>query len=96
MKIDIHQQLFISRRQLASFGLVPKGKRFSIKLASMVLNRPWLWSSHRRTRARVVRPPYYATIVDLPGRLNIWGKQRELPSPPKKTFRELNSRTNVV
>jgi L-lactate dehydrogenase complex protein LldF len=87
VKIDIHQQLFISRRQLASFGLVPKGKRFSIKLASIVLNRPWLYRIAGRMARFALRIAPRSLIYS---RLNIWGKQRELPSPPKKTFRELN------
>src|SRR3954470_13772423 len=92
VKIDIHQQLFISRRQLASFGLVPKGKRFSIKLAAIVLNRPWLY----RIAGRVARTVLgVAPRFLLYGRLNIWGRQRELPSPPKQTFRDLNRERNL-
>src|SRR3954471_7174011 len=43
VKIDIHQQLFISRRQLAGLGLVSKGKRFAIRVAAAVLRRSWLY-----------------------------------------------------
>jgi L-lactate dehydrogenase complex protein LldF len=86
VKIDIHQQLFISRRQLATFGLIPKGKRFSIKLAAMVLNRPWLYRIAGRMARFVLRVAPCSLIYS---RLNIWGRQRELPAPPKKTFREL-------
>src|SRR3954466_1520365 len=43
VKIDIHQQLFISRRQLAGLGLVSRGKRLGIKIAAAVLRRPWLY-----------------------------------------------------
>jgi L-lactate dehydrogenase complex protein LldF len=92
VKIDIHQQLFISRRQLASFGLVPKGKRFSIKLAAMVLNRPWLYRTAGRAARFALRVlPRYLIY----SRLNIWGRQRELPPRPKKTFRELIRERNA-
>src|SRR3954468_24981887 len=91
VKIDIHQQLFISRRQLASFGLVPKGKRFSLKLAAMVLNRPWLYGLAGRVARFALRVTPRFLIYS---RLNIWGKQRELPRPPKKSFRELNRERN--
>ena len=91
VKIDIHQQLFISRRRLASFGLVPKGKRFSIKLASIVLNRPWLYRIAGRMARFALRIAPRSWVYS---RLNIWGKQRELPPPPEKTFRELNRERN--
>jgi L-lactate dehydrogenase complex protein LldF len=86
VKIDIHQQLFISRRQLASFGLVPKGKRLSIKLAAIVLNQPWLYRITGRVARFALRVAPRSLIYS---RLNIWGKQRELPPAPKQTFRQL-------
>jgi L-lactate dehydrogenase complex protein LldF len=91
VKIDLHQQLFISRRQLANFGLVPKGKRLSIKLAALVLNRPWLYRFAGRVARFALRVAPRSLIYS---RLNIWGNQRELPPPPKKTFRELSRERN--
>src|SRR3954463_5241330 len=73
VKIDIHQQLFISRRQLASFGLIPNGKRFSIKLAAMVLNRPWLYRIAGSVARFALRVAPRSLIYN---RLNIWGRQR--------------------
>src|SRR3954465_6431546 len=92
VKIDLHQQLFISRRQLASFGVVPRTKRFSIKLAAMVLSRPWLyWIAGSLVRIALRIAPRSFVY----SRLNIWGRQRELPTPPKQTFRELISQRNL-
>jgi L-lactate dehydrogenase complex protein LldF len=87
VKIDLHQQLFISRRHLAERGLVPKGKRLGIKLAAAVFNRPWLY----RILGRVARfslriSPRFLVY----SRFNIWGRQRELPAPPRESFRKLN------
>ncbi len=87
VKIDIHQQLFISRRRLARLGLVPKGKRFSIILAAAVLNRPWLYRIVGRASRFALRVLPRSLIYS---RLNIWGHQRELPAPPRQSFRELN------
>lgn len=85
VKIDLHQQLFISRRQLAGLGLVPIRKRFAIRAAAAVLRRPWLY----RLAGRLAR----FTLRMLPrsliyGRWNVWGWQRELPEPPKESFRK--------
>jgi L-lactate dehydrogenase complex protein LldF len=92
VKIDLHQQLFISRRELANFGLVPKGKRFSIKLAAMVLKRPWLYRIVGRVARTVLRiAPRWLVYSQL----NIWGRQRELPTPPKQAFRDLNRQRNT-
>lgn len=87
VKIDLHQQLFISRRQLAGLGLVPRGKRFAIKLAAAVLNRPWLYRTVGRLARIALRLTPRALVYS---RLNIWGRQRELPPPPRRSFRELN------
>jgi L-lactate dehydrogenase complex protein LldF len=89
VKIDIHQQLFISRRQIANFGLVPKGKRIGIKLAAFVLNRPWLYRLAGKVARLTLRIAPRSLVYS---RINIWGRQRELPPPPKQTFRELNRR----
>jgi L-lactate dehydrogenase complex protein LldF len=86
VKIDLHQQLFISRRQLALAGLVPRTKRWSMKLTAAVLKRPWLY----RIAGRVAR----TALRLLPRRLvysrwNVWGRRRELPVAPRRSFREL-------
>jgi L-lactate dehydrogenase complex protein LldF len=91
VKIDIHQQLFISRRMLAERNLLPITKKLGVKLAALVLNRPWLY----RLVGRIVR----TALRWLPRflvyhRCNIWGRQRELPPAPPASFRELNRRRN--
>ena len=91
VKIDLHQQLFISRRQLAGFGLVPKGKQFSIKMAAVVLNHPWLYRIAGDMARFALRIAPRSLVYS---RLNIWGHQRELPTPPKQTFRELMRKHN--
>jgi L-lactate dehydrogenase complex protein LldF len=87
VKIDLHQQIFISRRQLARLKLVPKTKRWSLTLAAAVLKRPRLYrfaGAAARTMIRVL--PRFL----LYNRWNAWGRQRELPLPPRQSFRELH------
>jgi L-lactate dehydrogenase complex protein LldF len=85
VKINLHEQLFIARARLAKLGLVAPTKRLSLKLASVVLSRPWLY----RIAGRIAR----ASLRILPraiiyNRLNIWGRQRELPVAPGTSFRK--------
>ena len=87
VKIDIHQQLFISRRQLANFGLVPRGKRMGLKLAAAVLYRPWLYRIAGKM-ARVALRVMPRWLVYR--RANVWGRMRELPEAPRESFREMN------
>jgi L-lactate dehydrogenase complex protein LldF len=87
VKIDIHQQLFISRRQIANLGLVKPGKRIALKLTAAILRRPWLYRLAGKAARLALRVSPRALVYS---RLNIWGKQRELPTPPPQTFRELN------
>lgn len=86
VKIDLHQQLFIARRHLSELGLVPRSKRWALKLAGAVLARPWLYrlaGGAARTALRVL--PRWLVYT----RWNAWGRQRELPEPPRSSFRHL-------
>jgi L-lactate dehydrogenase complex protein LldF len=85
VKINLHEQLFLSRARLATLGLVPRGKRLSLKLAGAVLSRPWLYRLAGRIARTILRLLPRALLYN---RLNIWGNQRELPPVPPSSFRE--------
>ena len=86
VKIDLHQQLFISRRQLSVLGLVPKSKKIGLSIVGAVFRRPWLYRLAGRVARLALRlSPRVLTY----SRFNIWGRQRELPAPPPQTFREI-------
>jgi L-lactate dehydrogenase complex protein LldF len=86
VKIDLHQQIFISRRQLANIGLVPRGKRIALKMMGAVFSRPWLYRAVGGAARMALRILPRSLVYS---RLNVWGRQRELPTPPAQTFREL-------
>ncbi len=91
VKIDLHHQLLTWRREIAVRGLIPLSKRISMKLAGIVLRNSWLYSvSGKLTRWIVPKLPRFM----LYNRLNRWGKQRELPQFPKRSFRELYKKRN--
>jgi L-lactate dehydrogenase complex protein LldF len=86
VKINLHEQLLTWRRDIALGGHLSWSKRFAMKWAGRVFQRPWLYA----TLGRIAR----TTLRWLPrfliyNRLNPWGKQRELPEAPRQSFRQL-------
>jgi L-lactate dehydrogenase complex protein LldF len=86
VKIDLHHQIFTWRRELALQKLVPWSKRLAMWLVSFVLARVWLY--------RVAGGVGRAVLRKLPRRVlyargNTWGRQRDLPPAPDRSFRAL-------
>jgi L-lactate dehydrogenase complex protein LldF len=89
VKIDIHHQLLTWRREIAVRGQLPWTKRLGMKLMSQMMRRPWLFrlvGSLGRTALR------WSPRFLVYNGLNPWGKQRELPPAPQKSFRTLYRR----
>lgn len=86
VKIDLHHQLLTWRKEIAVRGHLPWSKRLSMKLTSVVLRNTWLYQWAGKV-ARWVMPKLPRALIYH--RMNDWGKQRELPVFPKKSFREL-------
>jgi L-lactate dehydrogenase complex protein LldF len=86
VKIDIHHQLLTWRKEIAHQGHLSWSKRMGMVLASAVFRRPWLY----RTAGWLARKfvPWMPRFLVYNG-LNKWGKQRELPEFPKKSFRQM-------
>jgi L-lactate dehydrogenase complex protein LldF len=86
VKIDLHHQLYVWRRRLAEKGLLPWSKRMSMKLAGFVFRHPALYRfGGWMARVGLRTMPKWMVY----NKLNAWGRQRELPDPPKQSFREL-------
>jgi L-lactate dehydrogenase complex protein LldF len=84
VKIDLHHQLLLWRQELGARGLTPLGKRVAARLGSFVLQRPWLYrllGFCGRTAMRLLP----RAVLYLP--FNAWGRQRELPPAPARSFR---------
>lgn len=87
VKIDLHHQLYTWRNRLVLKGLLPAAKRYPLKMASYVMQRPWMFNfSGRMARFSLRVLPKFVTHNAW---LNPWGKQRDLPPPPKQSFRDL-------
>jgi L-lactate dehydrogenase complex protein LldF len=86
VRIDLHHEIWAWREEIARRGLLSWPKRAAMKVAGLVLRFAWLY---RLTGwlARRVLPALPRGIAY--GRWNAWGRQRELPPMPRRTFREL-------
>lgn len=85
VKIDLHHQLLSWRREIAALGLLPWTKVASMKLAGWVFRRPKLYRMLGWCARKVVnRLPRFLVY----NRFNKWGRQRELPKFPARSFRE--------
>ena len=85
VKIDIHHQLLTWRREIAHHGHLAFSKRLSMQLASFVFRRTWLYTLAGKL-ARFLGRWSPRFLIYNP--LNKWGKQRDLPPFPKRSFRE--------
>ena len=84
VKIDIHDQLYKWRQVLVQGGHVSKVKAAGINSMAMVLNSPKFF----RTAGKLGRFFMKNTPFLVNNGLNPWYNQREMPEPPKESFRE--------
>jgi L-lactate dehydrogenase complex protein LldF len=91
VKIDLHHQLLTWRGEIARRGLLPWSRRLPMTALAFVLRRPRLYAlAGRMGRWMMSLAPRWL----LYHRLNTWGRQRDLPPVPAKSFRELYARRN--
>ena len=86
VKIDIHTQLYKWRQVLGAEGLLPASKKWSMKLLTSVLARPGLFRAGGAAARLGLRFVPHA-LTHAPG-YNPWAIARELPAPPRQSFRD--------
>jgi len=85
VKIDIHVQLWKWRQVLAEEGYVATSKKVSMKGMAFVLSRPGIYRLAGKLGRKFLKTfPFLVEIKSL----NPWYKQREMPTPPKNSFRD--------
>ena len=89
--IDLHHQLLAWRGEVVARGLLPAGKRLSMRLASLAFRSAWLYGLAGRMARFAMRVLPGRWLAGLSGG---WGRQRELPPAPRASFRELYRRTH--
>lgn len=85
VKVDIHSQLYAWRQEISEENLLPQGKRFAMRFVGRVLARNGLYNRSGKVVRWVIKNVPRAIIYN---KTNIWGRDRELPVPPKESFKE--------
>ena len=85
VKIDLHNQLYLWRQVLAQDGQVPKAKAVSMQAMATVLANPKVYRLAGKSGRFMLR---WLPGVAQNKRFNAWARQREMPSPPKESFRD--------
>jgi L-lactate dehydrogenase complex protein LldF len=84
VKVPLHHQLLDIRSTVARAGGLPLSKRLTMKIAATVLRRRWLyeWAGCAvRLALRIVPPRMWNN------RWNGWTRGRDMPPPPRQSFR---------
>jgi L-lactate dehydrogenase complex protein LldF len=85
VKIDIHGQIYKWRRVMAERGQLPLVKKEALRAAGKVLSSPVLYrSAVAAADAGLSTLPRFLVY----NAFNPWGRQREVPAPPGRTFRQ--------
>ncbi|MCA9040147.1 MAG: lactate utilization protein [Planctomycetaceae bacterium] len=86
VKIDLHHQLLTWRKEIRVRGLLPFTKTFPMKVMAQVFQRPGLYAFGGKV-ARIALRLMPRWMIYNP--LNGWGRQRDLPTAPRESFRDL-------
>ncbi|HEX8549509.1 MAG TPA: LutB/LldF family L-lactate oxidation iron-sulfur protein [Cytophagaceae bacterium] len=85
VKIDIHAQLYKWRQIIGEEGYLPASKKQSMRMMGYMFSHPKLYrfagTAGRKLLSFVPRFLLYSKV-------NEWGKEREVPAPPKESFTE--------
>lgn len=85
VKIDIHEQLWKWRQVLVKEGYVKPAKKAGMLGMARVLSSPRLYRAAGKMARTALRLfPWLAENK----KMNAWYKHREMPAPPKESFRE--------
>ena len=86
VKIDLDSQLYSLRQDLANANLIDSKKKMAMKVSSWLMSKPTLFDVAGKI-ARVVVPKLPKSIIY--NKSNVWGKQRDIPNMPQKSFKEM-------
>jgi L-lactate dehydrogenase complex protein LldF len=92
VKINIHEQLYKWRQVIAKEGPPDGTKKMAMKIASATLSKPGLYDFFGSMARKALKVTPDSLVYSS---LNVWGKQRDLPEPPKESFKEWYKKNRV-
>lgn len=89
VRIDLHRQLLVWRREIRERGLIPRWKVGLARLSSLILRDARLYAAVGKAGRLLLR--HVPRAMSLRN-TTVWGRRRELPLPPRDSFRQLYER----
>lgn len=86
VKIDLDSQLYTHRQDLREKNIISNKKRVSMQLAVWLMKNPLLFSFVGKMTRKIV--PHLPKSL-IYNKFNIWGKQRDIPKMPQRSFKEI-------
>ncbi len=85
-KIDLDSQLYTHRQDLREQNIIDTKKKLSMQMAVWLMSKPTLFNFVGKVARKIVPLLPKSLIYN---KFNTWGKQRDLPEMPKKSFKDL-------
>ena len=86
VKIDLDSQLYSLRQDLGNANLIDSKKKLAMKVTAWIMEKPALLDFAGKVARKVV--PKLPNSI-LYNKSNVWGRQRDLPKMPEKSFKEM-------
>jgi L-lactate dehydrogenase complex protein LldF len=86
VKIDLDSQLYSLRQDLGEANLIDSKKKMAMKVTAWLMGKPALFDFAGKVARKIV-PKLPNSLVY--NKDNIWGRQRDLPKMPAKSFKEM-------
>jgi len=86
VKIDLDSQLYTHRQDLREKNIISNKKRLAMQFSVWLMKNPTLFNLAGKVARKIVPLLPKALIYN---KLNVWGKQRDIPTMPSKSFKEL-------
>jgi L-lactate dehydrogenase complex protein LldF len=86
VKIDLDSQLYSLRQDLGKANLIDSRKKMAMKVTAWLMGKPALFDFVGKVARKIV--PKLPNSI-LYNKSNVWGRQRDLPKMPEKSFKEM-------
>ena len=86
VKINLDSQLYARRQDLGNMGLIDPAKKRAMKVTAWLMEKPKLFDFAGKMARKIV-PKLPNSMVY--SKSNVWGKQRNMPKMPPKSFKEM-------